>query len=176
MTKKGDRRRARHLKKRQTLWPDLGEEMFWNWKKKDVYGFGTIPRTMPYFFKIMDELAPGKRISGTYFALWCRLWDETGLLKVVNPIELAWESGFSGQRALSTWRSRMKILEDLGFIQSKPLGDEKYGFIVLLNPYLVVKNHYGSGLYSNQGWYNALAERAEKIRATDLEEEEEEEE
>lgn len=167
-TKKSSKRKARHIKKRKRLWPDLMPEMVWDWEESD--GFGVIPRAMPYFFKIMDDLSKNKPLSGTYFTLWCRLWDQSGLIKINNSPVLAFESGFSGNRAVSTWRTRMKKLEELGFIKSAPLGPEPYGFVVLLNPYHVVKRLYLSKIYEDAGWYNALHERADEVKATDLEE------
>jgi hypothetical protein len=60
---------------RKAYWPEVTDDMMWDRKIKE--GFTTIPRTMPYFYKIMDELADkGKPVSNTYFALWCRAFDE----------------------------------------------------------------------------------------------------
>jgi hypothetical protein len=166
--KKVDKRMLRHIRTRKRLWPKLNENVVWNWKESD--GFATIPRTLPYFYKIMDDLSKSKPVSSTYFALWSRLWDPSGLIKINNSLMLALESGFSGQRAVTTWRSRMKILEKLGFIKTKPLGLEPYGYVLLVNPYYVVKKLHDSNKYTDEGWYNALWERAEEIKATDLEE------
>ena len=111
---KGDERKKRNIRTRKRLWRKMKEEMIWDWDKEEVKGFATIPRTLPYIFKIMDDLSRHKPVSSTYFALWCRLWDSSGLIKIKNPTTLAVESGFSGQRAVSTWRIRMKILEQKG--------------------------------------------------------------
>lgn len=165
--KKQNKRTERNIKTRSRLWPDLKDEMVWSWKESD--GFVSIPRTMPHFFKIMDDCSKSKPLSSTYFALWCRCWDESGLIKINNPSALAGESGFSGQRAITTWRTRMRILEKLGFIKSKPLSAEELGYIVLLNPYKVVKELHKSGKFADDGWFSALHERADDIKATDLE-------
>lgn len=165
--KKGNQRTKRNLATRSRLWPTLSSEMVWNWRDRD--GFFNIPRTMPYFFRIMDECSKNKPLSYTYFALWCRCWDESGLIKINSPVLFAAESGFSGQRAVGTWRARMKILEKLGFIKTKPLGIEKLGYVVLINPYKVVKKLSQDGTYQDEGWFNALIERAEEIKATDFE-------
>ena len=171
MTRTGSKRLQRNLKIRKRLWPKLRADQVWNWKNRD--GFTTIPRAMPYFFKIMDDLSKSKPISSTYFALWCRLWDESGLIKATNTQLLAQESGFSGQRAISTWRNRMKILEKWGFIKAKPLAAEQYGYILLLNPYKIVKKLYEEGKYTDEGWYNALYDYADFIKATDMDEDDE---
>jgi len=145
--------------------------MIWNWKERE--GFATVPRTIPYFARIMDNLSKSKPVSSTYLALWCRLWDESCLIKIDNPTAMARESGFSGQRALSTWRGRMKILEKIGFIKTKPLAEEKYGYVLILNPYHVVKKLVDTKKYTDEGWFNALWERHDAIGASDLDELEE---
>ena len=124
---------------------------------------------MPYFFRIMDELSKSKPLSTTYFALWCRLWDESGLITIKEPTLVAEEAGFSGQRAVRTWRDRMKILEKLGFIRCKPFSSNPFGYVLLLNPYGVVKRLWEKKKYTNEGWYNALREYASSIKAADLE-------
>jgi hypothetical protein len=168
MAVKGKKRTLRNIKKRERLWPDIKPEMIWDWKKRE--GFATIPRTMPYFARIMDALSRSKPVSSTYLALWCMLWDESCLVKIINAELLAKEAGFSGQRAVSTWRGRMKILEKLGFIKSKPLADEPYGFVLLVSPYYVVKNLYDTKKYTDEGWFNALWERCDVYGASDLDE------
>ncbi len=163
---KGKRRTERNIRTRGRLWPKLKEYMLWNWKKRG--GFATVPRTMPYFFRIMDNLSKSKPVSSTYMALWCRVWDESALVIIDNSAIFAKESGFSGQRAVSTWRGRMKILEKLGFIKSKPLADEPYGYILILSPYYTVKKLYDSKRYTDDGWINALYERQKSIGVSDL--------
>lgn len=169
--KKINKRTERNLKTRARLWPDLNDKKVWSWRESD--GFVNIPRTMPYFFKIMDECSKSKPLSTTFFALWCRCWDESGIVKINNPAILSGESGFSGQRAVTTWRIRMRILEKLGFIKTKAYGSEEHGYVVLLNPYKVVKSLYQNGTFKEEGWFNALYDRAEDIKATDLEDDDE---
>ncbi len=42
-----------------------------------------------------------------YLALWCRVFDE-GFVEIRDKEAFAYESGFSGQRAVTTWSGRMK--------------------------------------------------------------------
>jgi hypothetical protein len=138
------------------------------WSKAKLF-FNSL---IPYIFKIMDDCSKSKPLSATYFTLWCRCWDESGFLKINNPSIFASESGFSGQRAVSTWRTRMRLLEKWGFIKTKKYGAEEHGYIVILNPYKVVKELYETKKYNDDGWYFALLERADEIKATDLEDDE----
>ena len=170
--RKKNKRTERNLKKRARLWPDLDAKMVWDYTESD--GFVHIPRAMPYFFKIMDECSKSKPLSSTYFSLWCRCWDESGVIKIDNPSILADESGFSGQRKITTWRTRMRILDKLGFILTKPNMSEEHGYVVLLNPYKVSKALHENGTFKNEGWINALYDRADDIKADDLEDEDDE--
>jgi len=170
MSKKSEKKTERNFRMRRKVWPEVEDYMVWGQPKPK--GYYLIPRTMPYFFKIMDDCSKNKPLSSTFFALWCRQWDESGFFKIANPITMANESGFYGQRAVSTWRTRMRLLEKLGFIKTSRYGAEEHGYVVILNPYKVVKNLYESKIYTNDGWYFALCERADEIGVEDLDEDE----
>jgi len=150
---------------RDELWPSLSDEDLWIRKKRK--GFTTIPRSMPIIMRIMDNLSVGKPVSSCYFPLWCRVFDEC-LVTINNVNELAFESGFSGQRAEATWMSRMKILKELGFIDIKPGASSAYKYVLIFNPYNVIKKHKRKKKV-NEGDYNALFARAQEIGAKDLE-------
>lgn len=150
---------------REQLFGDIDEGLLWDRTKQT--GFTTIPRTFPILAQIMDELADkGKPVSGAYFALWCRVFDES-LVEIKNPGQLAAESGFSGQRAISTWNGRMAKLVELGFIEAQEgaLGD--YEFILIYNPYLIIKQLYDDKKV-NKIRYLSLFARSQEIGATDL--------
>ena len=114
------RRRPRKIAERTT---ELRDKLFTNaaarvWSRKESHGFTTLPRAMPLVMQIADGLSKGKPVSTTYLELWCRAHDEY-LVNLRNAEEIAYHSGFSGQRALSTWRERLRILRDLGFIETR---------------------------------------------------------
>jgi hypothetical protein len=155
----------RQLAARKKLWPDISEEMLWNWK--DRKGFIPVPRLLPLMMNIMDDLSgKGFPVGQTYFELWSRLYDEL-FLTLNRPEEMAFHAGFSGQRALRTWRDRIKRLAELGFIDVKPgpLGDLSYA--IFLNPYHIIKRAYLNGLVQEAKW-QALVIRANEIGAFDL--------
>lgn len=120
---------------RDSCWPDLNEEKLWN--RKAVSGFTTIPRTMPLMMNIIDTLTKGKPAGRTYFVLWCRTFDHS-LLVIDNPMTLAFEAGFTGERALITWKDRMRSLVNLGLIDAKDGPAGPYHFVLLFNPHKVV--------------------------------------
>jgi hypothetical protein len=156
----------RQLDLRGRLWPSITDGHLWH--RLHHHGFATIPRTMPLMLDIMNDLANGQPVGITYLELWCRAFDES-FVTLSKPREMAFHAGFSGQRAERTWRGRMKILEELGFIelQEGPSGPMSYALI--LNPYLVIRQHYQGkqpGIRTDK--YNALVERAVEIGANDF--------
>lgn len=144
---------------RKALWPDVSENDLWL-RKKDV-GFTTIPRTLPLISRIMDQLSgKGRPVSSTYLALWCWVFDE-GFVEIKDPTMLAFESGFSGNRAHHTWKARMKLLEEIGFIKSKPGFSNDFQYIVIMNPIKVIKKLYENKPHDHA--YNALVSRAIQV-------------
>jgi hypothetical protein len=155
----------RQMELRTRLWPDHGDGHVW--RRQHHHGFTTIPRTMPLMLSIMDDLA-GAPVSMAYLELWGRAFDES-FVTLSKPREVAFHAGFDGQRGERTWRAKMKLLADLGFIavQSGPSGTMSYALI--LNPYLVIRRLHAEkrpGLREDK--YNALIERAGEIGADDF--------
>lgn len=156
----------RQLDLRARLWPALTEGAIWQRKKHD--GFTTIPRTMPLMMSIMDDLSGGQPISLTYLELWCRAFDEC-FVTLSKPREMAFHSGFTGQRAERTWRARMKILVELGFIDVREGPSGPMSYALIYNPYLVIRRlHAQKRTGVREDKYNALLERAGEISASDL--------
>jgi hypothetical protein len=156
----------RQLEVRKKLWPQISDEMTWNRLARD--GFVTMPRAMPLIMRIMDYLAgKGSPVSLVYLDLWCRTFDEA-FLQLTKTEEMATYAGFSGQRAVRTWRERLTKLQELGFIDIKHGLTEHVQFALLLNPYHVIAKAYAAGEVPVEMW-NALVVRAAEIRADDLE-------
>jgi hypothetical protein len=117
----------------------------------------------------MDSLSKGKPVSSTYFDIWCRAFDECFVTLNKNQ-EMAFHAGFTGQRALQTWRDRVRILSELGFIDVKPGPSGDMSYALIYNPYEVIKRHHKKrhpGLTLDM--YNAISARAIEIGANDLE-------
>ena len=89
-----------------------------------------------------------------------------GLVKIKNPREFAFESGFGGPRGEATWRDRMLRLQELGFIKSKPGLAGEFQFILLMNPFLVIEALYKDA--QKDVAYNALLSRMAHVGASDL--------
>jgi len=140
------------------------------WHRKTAKGFTTIPRTMPLLGAIMDALSgKGKPVSTTYLELWCRSNDD-GFVTLSKQSEIAFASGFSGLRGVSTWKERVRKLEELQFVVTKPGVSGNLHYVQIWNPYLIIgyhKTQNTAGFPVDR--YNALYERMLEIGATDLE-------
>jgi hypothetical protein len=152
------------LAMRNNLWPELKEDQLWSWEKSE--GWLNIPRALPLLLRIMDLQSKGKPVSATYLDLWCRTFDDSFVI-ASKPREMAFYSGFSGERAERTWAARMRLLEQLGFIDIKPGPNGPISYVLILNPYQVVRKLQGEGRIDASSW-NALAEKMIEIRATDM--------
>ena len=155
---------AKALKYREEFWSGITEEVLWHRKRHT--GWITVPRTMPIIVNIIDALTKNTSAGNTYFCLWCRSFDEQ-VIEISNPADLAAESGFSGERAVYTWRQRMKALKELGFIDTHA-GTHEYQFVLLLNPHKVIRNMKDKILANHPSLYAQLISRAMDVGARDM--------
>jgi len=82
---------------------------------------------------------------------------------------MAFYSGFGGERAERTWGSRVEILRQHGFIDVLPGSNGPISYILIFNPYVVLRTLHGEGKLSD-GPFNALRQRMIEIGAQDLDE------
>lgn len=156
---------TRQLEVRKKLWPAVSTEMTWNRLARN--GFVTMPRAMPLIMRVMDFMAgKGSPVSGVYLDLWCRTFDES-FLQITKTEEMATYAGFSGQRAVRTWKERLAKLKELEFIEIKHGLSKEVQFVLILNPYHVIAKAYATGAVPLEMW-NAVIVRAAEIGATDL--------
>lgn len=164
--KRASKMKSRAIGLRDQLWPDLDEAVLWD--RKTAKGFCTVPRTMPHMLEIIDDLAgKGTPVSRVYLSLWCRVFDE-GMIELKSYEDMAYEAGFSGQRAVTAWKQRMAKLANLELILAQPGPRGDYDYILLPNPYIIIKQHHNANLVQKTK-YIALYGRAQEVGATDLE-------
>lgn len=132
---KANKARDKALQMRADLWPNLPSDAVWD--RKLYTGFTTLPRTLVIVSSIVDSLTKNRPAGKTYLVLWFRAYDEM-LLTIEAPNVFAAESGFTGERATSTWRGRMKSLAELGFIDAVEGASGPYHYVLLRNPHKVV--------------------------------------
>lgn len=159
------------LAMRAQLWPHISDGDLW--LRADRDGFTTIPRTMPQFMEVIHDaskrVTAGKSVPAgkSYLVLWCRVFDE-GVVRIDVEAAAAMEAGYVGERNVTTWREHLRVLKELGFIDYAAGQAGPCQFVLLLNPYHAVKALFEKG-WVQQAAYNALFQRAQEIRATDLE-------
>lgn len=138
------------------LWPAL-----WLWQRKVNHGYTTVPRTLPLAMQAIDDQSKGQPAGHTLFCLWARSPDHP-LVIIENPATFAAEAGFSGERAVDTWRRRMKRLHELKFIAAKkgPAGD--FSYVLLQNPNVAFEWMRQNGLVQDELYGRFL------IRVTDV--------
>lgn len=135
-TQKQSRNRRLNMTERakqqmEIQFPNYPDELLWHRKLND--GYATIPRTLPLAMQGIDAQSKGQPAGHTLLCLWIRAPDYP-FLTIEAPATFAAEAGFEGERAVDTWRRRMRTLRDLGFIEAKkgPTGD--FHYVLLLNP------------------------------------------
>ena len=135
----------------------------WIWYRKKNDGYTTIPRTLPIAMQSIDAQSKGQPAGHTLFCLWVRSPDHP-LITIENPSTFASEAGFVGERAVDTWRKRMKKLRELGFIITKPGASGEFHYVLLLNPNAVMEKIRSEGLMQD-GLYSRFIERAAEVGA-----------
>ena len=135
----------------------------WIWHRKTNDGFTTVPRTMPIIMQAIDMQSKGQPAGHTLFCLWARSPDNP-VIMVENPATFAAEAGFIGERAVDTWRKRMRKLREFGMIQTKPGPTGEFHYVLLLNPNAAMEWMRAKGLVQD-GIYSRLVDRLMEVGA-----------
>ncbi|MFA5676975.1 MAG: hypothetical protein WC953_01005 [Pseudomonas sp.] len=135
-TQKQSRKRRLNMAERakqqmEIQFPDHSDELLWHRTLND--GYSTIPRTLPLAMQAIDAQSKGQPAGHTLLCLWIRAPDYPFLM-IEAPATFAAETGFDGERAVDTWRRRMRKLRDLGFIEAKRGASGDFHYVLLLNP------------------------------------------
>ena len=156
----------KNLKLRNQLWSEIDVNKLWTTETK--VGYSNIPRTLPMFMNIIDDLSKtandkGKSVPAgkTYLVLWSRLFDHA-FVTITNEAAAAFEAGYAGERSVTTWRQHLQVLKTLGFIDYKPGQNGEYEHILIFNPYQVVMQLKDK---IQDRSFNALYQRALEIGA-----------
>lgn len=153
---------------RDNLWSDLNKLDLWDRTRQGTVGFTTVPRTLPIVMNIIDDLTKTKPASKAYLSLWMQAYDEM-YVSLKNADDMAFQSGFVGQRAVRTWKERVKSLAELGFIRVATGSRGALSHAVIMNPHFVVRRlHAAETAGLTDAAYNTLVERANEIGATDM--------
>lgn len=175
--KSGDKERDRKKKKardtalaiRNLHWPKVQPSQLWLLDGKRG-GFAQVPRTLSLITNVIRaavKIKTGKSSAAgnTYMVLWLHIYGE-GLAKIESEREAAFEAGYGGERSTSTFHAHMNVLKDLGFIDFGEGSLGKMQWVLMLNPYIVLKTLHDGGLVEKK-YYAALLERLSAIGSSD---------
>ena len=138
--------KRRRTRLRKELWPDVTDDMIWS--RETFKGFTSIPRTMPIIMTIIDTLS--KTSSGNvYFGIWCKAFDDF-VVEVRDEYDMAFSCGYTGARAVRSWRERISVLESNGFVKSSKSPVGSYRYILVLDPHKAVNRLFGHSAISKE--------------------------
>ena len=120
---------------RDRLWPGAKA-----WTGEDSKGWFRAPRTLPLLLMLLrsKKLSGRQDPSSVYLGLWARHFD-SGIIEITNELEMAYEAGYTGGRALRTWQERMALLQKHGFIKFEEAANQKHRYVLLVEPSEVIK-------------------------------------
>ena len=142
------------------------------WKADESFngsgsGWFKAPRTLPLILALLAEktLTGGRGVARVYLELLSRHMDG-GVIEIGNEADHAYAAGYTGTRAIRTWNERMQLLEKLGFIKSKKVGNQRYKLVLLTDPVNAVAALYRSHRVPEE-WWEAYMLRALETREAD---------
>jgi hypothetical protein len=129
------------------------------WTGVNEKGWFRAPRTLPLLLSLMRSKALSGRLDPTpvYLELLARHFDG-GVIEMTHEGDHAYAAGYSGRRAVRSWQERMKLLENLGFIRIKPIGNQKYRYVLIVHPSVAVERLRSKNLVSSE-WLDVYRSR-----------------
>jgi hypothetical protein len=151
----------RRMSLKHDYWP---KESAWNGAG---IGWFKGPRTLPLILALLADkkLTAGRDVSRVYLELLARHMDG-GVVEVGNEADHAYAAGYTGSRSIRTWSERMQLLEKLGFIKSKHIGNQRYKLVLLVDPVVAVANLRRQGSVSSQ-WLEVYLLRLMETKEAD---------
>jgi hypothetical protein len=145
MATKREKLRRQHWPREEDTW--TGEEAGWF----------KIPRTLPLCFAMLSKEVRGKTDpTAVYLELLSHHYGD-GFIELQHEDDHAFAVGYSRSRVRS-WRERMAVLEELGFIKTKSSGPHKYRYVLLMHPTTVIQKFRDAGKIPD-GLWNAYTNR-----------------
>jgi hypothetical protein len=129
------------------------------WTGQNEKGWFRAPRTLPLLMSLMRSKALSGRLdpSPVYLELLARHFDG-GVIEMVHEADHAYAAGYTGRRAVRSWQERMKLLEKLGFVRVKAIGNQKYKYVLIVHPTAVVESLKAKNLVGSE-WLDVYRSR-----------------
>ena len=77
---------------------------------------------------------------------------DSGVIEMSTEGEHSYAAGYGGSRGIRTWTERMILLEDIGFIKTKPGGNVRFKHALLVHPAIAVSELYKAGKIPADWW------------------------
>jgi hypothetical protein len=140
------------------------------WPNDDAWtgeedGWFKAPRTLPLLLVLLKAKAlRGKGVkespATTYLELLSHHYGG-GLIELRSENEHAHAAGFTGTRAVRSWKERMATLEKIGFIKTRSLGAHRLKYVLLMHPVSVVQSLKAAGDLDDEWWDTYRARQME---------------
>lgn len=146
------------------------KDEFWSneeaWTGEDEKGWFRAPRTLPLILQLLasKQLSGNVDPSRVYLELLARHIDN-GVVEMAHEADHAFAAGYIGNRAIRTWQERMRILEELGFIRTKHIGNQRFKYVLIVHPTVVIQRLYETKKISTQWWETYRARQIETKEA-----------
>ena len=111
------------------------------------------PRTLPLILALLSDktLTAGRDVARVYLELLSRHFDG-GVIEMGNEADHAYAAGYTGSRAIRTWHERMLLLQELGFIKAKHVGNQRYKLVFVVDPLVAVTRLRDAGRVPESWW------------------------
>lgn len=134
-------------------------------------GWASIPRALGMVATVVIKEAHKSKLKSpsaagvTYMTLWLRS-QASGMARIESESDAALESGYGGERGVTTFRRHLRSLKDLGFIDYFEESRGRVKWVLLNNPYRVVRQLFEEGLIT-KATFSAVQERAQAVGGAD---------
>jgi hypothetical protein len=153
---------------RDSLFPGAANRL---WQHQAHGGFVSIPKTLPFIARILDEITKGAPVGKVYSVLWTFVWSNDAFVKMGRARDIAYACGFTGARGVRTLNDRLAVLRDLGMIEAAPGADGDISFVYIPSPhYSLLKLWVDKKHKIQDRSFNAFRERATNMGARDVKE------
>lgn len=151
---------------RDSLFPGAANRL---WQHQQHGGFVSVPKTLPFIARILDEMTKGAPVGKVYSTLWTFVWSNDAFVKMGRARDIAYACGFTGARGVRTLNDRLATLRDLGMIETAPGTDGDISFVYIPSPhYSLLKIWVDKSHKISDRSFNAFRDRATNMGAKDV--------
>jgi hypothetical protein len=139
---------------------------FWRnedaWTGENEKGWFFAPRTLPLVLGLLGskEISGNQDPTRVYLELVARHIDG-GLVELGPYADHAYAAGYDGPRGIRSWQERMKLLEQLGFIKTKKIGNHLFRYVLLIHPTAAIQRLRDARKVSDHWWETYRARQIE---------------